>query len=378
MPSALSNQAGSNPGRTVDWWFMYKVPTDVGPTGDSTGYEYYYFDDTSSASDPHALAPFTLDTDGSALQQTLAQLFDTDDENIGYIIWNDELPEGVDGDYIYSDDSSAYGHTKGILGFDKSTGTAFYLLHSTPKFPAVGQPHIPEGQNKYGQTFLCVSLTYAAANDIAEVLRLHHRPQVYASRLPGVTSDESLHDLVENSSFPSPSKVPAAVDLTSVGGAHFRFFGKSRKWSEKVDDDDTTAKDFWADLVGPSLRSDLNVETWRNGTPLVFADEEDDPTTGEATGDETLDVLVLDFGKLGIPGYTWAYTKDHAKWGISVDDVDGWVIVADLNRQVSQADRGGGGMAFQHDALWSLLQAVEVPESEADNALHKDEAPDLD
>ncbi len=209
------------------------------------------------------------------------------------------------------------------------------------------------------------------------MLRLHHRPQVYASRLPGVTSDESLYKLVNSSSFPTASRVPAAVDLRSIGGKHFRFFGKSKAWSQKVNNDDSTAKDFWSDLVGPSLISDLNVETWRNGTPLVFSDAEEDPTTGEATGDETLDVLVVDLGGIGITGYTWAFTKDHAKWGISVSDQEGWVIVADLNRQVSQASRGGGGVAFQQPDLWGLLAKIETPESEPVNEEHKDEAPEV-
>ena len=236
---------------------------------------------------------------GSCLQQTLAQIFG-DDPNIGYILWNDEVPDGVPDDFRFtaSRDSSSYGHTKGVLGFDKSKGTAFYLVHSTPKFPAVGQPLVPSGQNENGQTYLCVSLSYAAANDIAEVLRLHHRPQVYASKLPGVGDDESLSQLATATKFPAASKVPAAVDLSSKAGQAFRFFGKSKAWSQ-ARDGVPDGLDFWSDLVGPSLRVNLDVETWRNGTPAVFSDLDEDPTTDQGDGLETLDVLEVNLGKIG-------------------------------------------------------------------------------
>jgi deoxyribonuclease-2 len=49
--------------------------------------------------------------------------------------------------------------------------------------------------------------------------------------------------------------------------------------------------------------------------------------------------------------YEWPETKDHAKEAISIKDNAEWVCVADINRQLSQAKRGGA-ICFYHPALW--------------------------
>ena len=56
--------------------------------------------------------------------------------------------------------------------------------------------------------------------------------------------------------------------------------------------------------------------------------------------------------------YEWHFTKDHAKLATS-REYD-WVIVADINRDQSQAQRGGGAVAFQDPRLWDTLTRAEV------------------
>ncbi len=61
-------------------------------------------------------------------------------------------------------------------------------------------------------------------------------------------------------------------------------------------------------------------------------------------------------------GYYWAFEKDHAKWGIAPSLDPGYIIISDLNRQLSQANRGGGGLAFQDPDLRNYLDLIQIAE----------------
>jgi deoxyribonuclease-2 len=175
---------------------------------------------------------------------------------------------------------------------------------------------------------------------------------------------------------------------------------------------------FWIDLVGPHLGADLRVETWRRlmkSSDLPVDDVDDDGVTGMVLDKKTKEVLVTDkddYGdkdwtdqkgrhhesedadaqhvvdavvnidlesltdSTGQPlgkGYSWHYTKDHAKWAVSVGEAqrgidpssyrigtrEDWICVADINRMVSQERRGGGAICFHEPALWHALDSIE-------------------
>ena len=103
--------------------------------------------------------------------------------------------------------------------------------------------------------------------------------------------------------------------LKSRGGLAFKVIAKNRKWN----------KDFWNDLVGPTLKADMDVETWIRGQI---------PPELDSDGiHKTFDVKYIDLSPLGMP-WTWPETHDHAKWGITLDS--DWVCVGDINRMISQ------------------------------------------
>ena len=356
MLSTLADKTGE----PVDWWFIYKLPSDVGPKQDSTGFEYLYCD-SKSKSGPK-LSKITLDHHQSAVALTLGQIFSGDAET-GYVLWNDEIPPTKK--TPNPERNRAKGHTKGVLGFSKKTNSGFYLLHSTPRFPALGVIDLPDDERKYGQTYLCITLRdYDTVNVVAEVLRLQNEPQVYASRTPSVEATESIAKLAKEDSTPKPNN-PADIEIVSKAGMHFRLMAKNRRWSEPAKGK-TEGKDFWKDLVGPALKCDLNIETWRRGQ--VFGD-----TDSDAKG-QSLDVLDVDLGAIGLKGYRWAYTKDHAKWGIAEANPLGYVVIADINRQVSQDKRGGGGLAFKHEGIWKALKSAEIVGKRAVKGPHDDKA----
>jgi len=339
---------------------MYKLPIDVGPKKDSTGFEFLYCDSESSSG--LKLSKISLDHEQSAFGLTLEQVF-KGNPDAGYVLWNDEIPP-TDKDPDPKD-KGGKGHSKGVLGFNKKTDTGFYLLHSTPRFPAAGVVDLPNYEIKYGQTYLCVGLKdYRSANEIAEILRTQNEAQVYGSLLPNIDESESIAKLAKNDNSPV-GRQPAQLEFETPNGCKFLFIAKNKRWSEPPKGK-KVGKDFWKDLIGPALDCDLNVETWRRGT--VFGDFD----TG--SDDETLDVVDVDLEPLGLEGYKWAFTHDHAKWGISVNREPGYVIIADINRQVSQGKRGGGGLAFKDPKVWEALKSIEILEKQVELGPHTDKA----
>jgi deoxyribonuclease-2 len=318
-------------GKPVDWWFAYKVPRldNVAGSPTATGYEYVYYDPNVGkiVRSPNLL------TDGKgSLDLTIKSVFEKPDATTGWILYNDEMPS--DAKRL---DSSSFGHTKGVIAFDTASKTGFWLLHSWPKFadPAASDMPTPI----YGQTYLCISIDLATASRIADQMTNHQEPQVYVPRIPAsLDKKDPLYVLTQplNPSAPADANV---IQCKSRGGLAFQVIAKNRKWN----------KDFWNELVGPTLKADINVETWIRGKipPVLDSDGIH----------KTFDVKYIDLSPLGVP-WTWPETHDHAKWGITVDS--DWVCVGDINRMVSQEKRGGGTIAFQDAKLWAALSKTDL------------------
>ena len=327
-------------GSATDWWFAYKLPEGAIPpkgatirSGKTTGYEYLYLD--ADTSGPLTLSPHRLDTPDGALYQTLLPLYQAAEagtNSIGWIFYNDEIPGA-------KDNNGELGHTKGVLAFDLVTQSAFWLLHSTPRYPLVDRPDFPEDERIYGQTYLCITLDgLDTARALARVMCHQHEPQTYGCRIPAaLAKDDPLRQLATHVSA-SEKDPPVDMTFRSKAGQEFRLLAKNRHWNQ----------DFWIDWVGPRLSADLDIETWRRGT-LPGTQDSDQK-------DHVRDVLYVDLSPLGV-SYEWHYTKDHAKWAASEEEH--WVCVADINRQVSQEKRGGGTIALQHPGLHGSLSQIE-------------------
>lgn len=321
-------------GTHVDWWFIYKVPKDAraaSKTGKpATGYEYVYFDSGSKAL---AGSKHLLNDKSNALWLTLEQFPVRAHPSCGAVFYNDEYPP-----QLHKSNDGDRGHCKGVLAFDTATNSAVWLLHSTPRFPAPGNFDFPVDELDYGQTYLCVTLKDAkTAESIAQQMTTQQGPQAYGSPLPP-SAGAVWHDLV-GGKF-TLSKTPSTVAFTSKAGMPFRSIAKSRVWG----------RDFWNDAVGPDLKVDLDVESWRRGA--IPPDEDSNKT------DNIEDCTAIDLGPVGFP-YAWPETKDHAKWAASLKGNGDWICVADINRQISQDKRGGGAICFQHSPLWSSLAKID-------------------
>jgi len=358
----------------VDWWFMYKLPKGCGTDNNTIlGNEYLYFQ--SGQKTPLSLSINKLGNGPQgALFNTLQQLFESQNPNVGWIHYNDEYPASMkESDFppcvpakYYSQNARASdrgkpenhahnGHCKGTLAFDLDTDTAFWLSHSTPRIPGLHLDNdqsffYPEYADQYAQTFICISLeNVAAAQAIANVLKEQHEPQVFGCQLPSIIKENSKYSdiwqLAQGSLPPAYSekytekhgkKPPADLTFKSKSGKSFRLLAKSGAWFD----------DFWIDLVGPTLEVDLRIETWRRLTKTAVLptkdgkDAEDDygkqdfVTTYKGReyhhefnelGDKDIidEITNIDLQMLKdhngnmLSGYHWPYTKDHAKWAIS-------------------------------------------------------------
>lgn len=88
MAGMLSARRDSD-GSPVDWWFIYKLPGDVG-SPKTTGFEYLHYDAETSGAP--AMAKTTLDQKTGALEATLQAIFSPQDGDSSWILYNDEAP----------------------------------------------------------------------------------------------------------------------------------------------------------------------------------------------------------------------------------------------------------------------------------------------
>ena len=330
MNIAPLNEAG----KPVDWWFLYKVPKLIEKSNtdaklSATGFEYVYFD---AVQNKVTFSPNQLNDGKGALDLTLNAIFTGKDASTGWILYNDEVPADA-----HEKDSSLLGHTKGVIAFDVASKTGLWLLHSWPKYADPGAKAMPTPI--YGQTFLCLAIDLATASAVAKQMAEYQQPQIYLPHLPNaLAKSDPLYVLTQPL---NKAVAPGTNDLPckTRGGLAFHVIAKNREWG----------KDFWNDLVGPTLKEDMNVETWIRGKI---------PPTLDSDGvHKTFDIKFIDLRQLGAP-WAWPETRDHAKWGITLNDP--WICVGDINRMISQERRGGGTIALQNKALWQALKKTDL------------------
>lgn len=318
-------------GAPVDWWFLYKVPrlkTSAGIEA-ASGFEYACMDSRGNTLDR---SPYTLDSDNGALYETLQSIFGNPSASTGWILYNDEIPDG--------NTSFTLGHSKGVIGFDAESQTAFWLLHSWPKFPLPDDSAQPSPM--YGQTFLCLALDLETARQLATQMHGYQEPQVYSSRIPtSLAVDDPLRLLTSGITDNDPPGA-STLDVLTRNGMKFKVIAKNRNWNS----------DFWNDLVVDEIQASIDVDTWIRGKNVI------PPNTDPAHLYTVADIKYITLQEVGLP-WAWPETRDHAKWAISVPNSGNWVCVGDINRMISQRLRGGCTIAFQHDVLWGILSRTD-------------------
>jgi deoxyribonuclease-2 len=243
-------------------------------------------------------------------------------------MYNDEFPSGSKSD--------SYGHTKGVAVFGSDKG--FWLVHSTPRWPpnrADGYSYAADEQ-KYGQSFLCLSMTAAELDTVAKCF-FNNKAHVYDGYIP-----ESL-----TSSMPSMTSAITGQHTTdsvatqqsiSAGSSSWTQFCKSSEWG----------KDLYEDLVEPYYSKGFSWETWQNGGTEL-------PSYCAGTSGCSYDSFNVK--TLSLPdGTNWDINQDHSKWGVS--STGSVTCIGDINREITQRKRGGGTVCRDSAALHKAFSSI--------------------
>jgi len=314
-------------GKAVDWWIILKypyLPKSADPSAKS-GFGYSYCDVNSQSLNYTGLQ-LDKNLDGS-LGSTISQVYSAKSSTTAWIFYDDEAP----------DNEQSFGHTKGVLAFDKTSG--FWLVHSVPRFPLKAPYNFPDNEKQYGQSFLCVTYPTSTFDTIGKQLQIND-PYVFKSNLPSSLASKVPHiQEVLNQNFTKGVAAQSMVQLQSKGGDLFYSFAKNA----------ASNMNLYEDFVEPSLQTGLKVETWMNGP-----NDEKMPTMCPPKSQyDSINVR-----QVSISGdITWPETKDHSKWAVSID-VNGIYCIRDINRQFSQSARGGGTICANNTNIWNSFTGI--------------------
>ncbi|XP_072043665.1 plancitoxin-1-like isoform X2 [Amphiura filiformis] len=252
-----------------------------------------------------------------AIGYTLQQVYGNQkSKKVGYGMYNDQPPPE-------KKSTKKSGHTKGVVGFDSTGG--FWLVHSVPHFPSHANDGYgwPTNANRYGQTFLCISVSFQQFEQIGRQLRYNcphfydiHMPAEFPVKLPslhsallGVCDDTSPHYNI--------------ATLTATNGQNFVSFAKSKSFSE----------DLYR-LVAKEYHYSLYTETWQRGNDNKIASYCNYP--------KVINIKNVQVGK-----YKFSSAQDHSKWAVTAGDArkppsQQAVCIGDINREKTQLKRAGG------------------------------------
>jgi hypothetical protein len=181
LPQSQPPTCRGRSGNAVDWSFTYKLPAGL----------YYAYRDSRGdvVADPSAQPP-SPNASAGALGGSFAHLYaGAGDDRLAYVAYNDQPPDGAHliGPPAPEGDKGA--HAKGVLVTDGEVG--FWLVHSTPKLPDVRlNQYAYTGSPKFGQTYLCLSLSAAGVEQAASQMS-HAHAIIYGAQMPGLVGGEA-------------------------------------------------------------------------------------------------------------------------------------------------------------------------------------------
>jgi len=292
----------------VDFAYAFKYPA---------GWEYAYMDSHHKL----AKSEHTLDSSSSSVSKTLEQMKSS---GASYVLWNDQPPPS-------KSSSAPRAHSKGVIIFGSTGG--IWLTHSLPDFPSTGSQLWEDGSDKFGQAFLCITLTAEEIHKLSPVMSINE-VVVYAHKF-ATGDEEKFADLkawAVDGDF-DKKDMTIEVSIKSKGGQTFELFGKSGHWGE--------GKDLYKDLVAPKV-GDLYMEGWRRGRG----------PWGPACGSHK----VLDVTAVSFPGKDWDVMNDHSKWASGMTKKV--FCVGDINRMDGQDKRGGGTVCISDSSIAAQMKAV--------------------
>ena len=201
-----------------------------------------------------------------------------------------------------------------------------WIIHSVPKFPPQKEKgySYPSTGEKYGQSFLCLTLSKEQLPDIAHQL-LFTWPQIYDHDFQIEQVESKLKMVLDGKHVTSPPWKSLKA-LNSEGGTTFNIFAKFSKFND----------DLYSGWLATYFERSLYTETWQNSA---------DKLSSNCTEMYSVENIV----EMNLVGTKYKRTQDHSKWAISSDgDI---ICIGGINRAQSQFRRPGGTVCFNEKKL---------------------------
>ena len=304
--ACASTTCFSDAGEAIDQWAAIK-------RHDSYSYIYADFANWTLVLSPNQMN----DTASGALTYTVQQLWES---GIQYMAYNDEVVGA-------SKVEHEPGHLKGIIAFNITNNTGFWLSHSVPSYPSdpakvPAYDGLPETADMYSQDFYCVSLNMTELEDLAGMLMLDSITLIAYNVSVNATAYPNIYALSEGNYLEDPVCLNASIHGVNV-------FAKTGEWD----------LDLWSSCVAPAYQDGFYAETWMRGSEIG-------PSCPPDFIYPTLDVIDLDFG---ISDFTWDEGEDHSKWAVAATLPV--ICFGDINRMTTQFTKGGGAACIENELL---------------------------
>mgnify|MGYP000904092074 FL=1 len=309
-------------GHSIAWWAKIKLPGNL----HTAAHLYYDARDDSAKSQNFKAFSKSVDDAGTALYRTLDQLNSIPRSSVKILAFNDEFPSGKT--------FSGRAHAKGVVAYDPKTQTGFYLMHSTPKYPAIDNnkvnPKIPKTGLIYGQNYMCITI---GANGLAAVLSSLSvsQPNVYYDNGKLTPKTANQNSII--------NAIPIRMN-----GQRIEHISKSPSYQEYL----------YSTIIGPHFGVNLAVESWSHPVEPPLC-------TGKYT---CVNVNQVKYNNQ----ITWNVGQDHSKWAVSVGSQRRVACFGDINRAASQKKRGGGALCFDGNSnLYYALSNFIVQKDQCKN-----------
>ncbi|MFI5296367.1 MAG: deoxyribonuclease II family protein [Thermodesulfovibrionales bacterium] len=356
-------------GHSVDWWFVFKHNAAAFPgCGEGAQRDCLFGGKVNQKYGNKYSQQFVYaSSETPSLQKGTGCIGDTLKDPVGatfdqvyngsyfYVIWNDQFYDDPPIKGCSKSCSSPWGHSKGMLAWN-AEGEGFVMQVSTPSWPASGSSSSP--RNSDGNTLGCIDDNNVKVSQHFFALKLNKddlTKVLQALQNASVVTDPTNRQVVRNG---GPSDVQGLV----------KKLGKKSNATTHV----TYTLSSGVEMI--SKPSGLHVPPWQlvsaelKGLPLRTATWWTTPKIDTTTGSTTITCWNGDLGKPGPveiatsgewDGKTFSFTGgpqpdgNHAKFGVSTDSSQPFVILGDLNQQgalsgdkCSSSQNGRGGTFY--------------------------------